>query len=234
MPIPRSAICWSSAPTMSAPAAPPSCGGWPHSSARPTWSTANAAGWPSRPPTCRRRWPSFPTTVVGDGARDGVLGLAAADDVEHLHAGRLAAPAAARLGDDALSDVVLLAALGRSGNREFGAAARAGASWPPCWKPPTWRRSRCASAGRYGPGAACARVSWTKASEPGSLRIWRQNWRRWSDCKFQRSTAENALELSGRDSGRLDQREVSGWSPGAWRPGVKKRARGLYLDAICR
>ncbi|MFI6290966.1 hypothetical protein ACIBEJ_05235 [Nonomuraea sp. NPDC050790] len=62
--------------------------------------------------------------VTSTGVNDGVLRLAAADDVEHLHAGELAA---SRLGDDALSDVVLLAALGRAGNREFGAAVHAAA-----------------------------------------------------------------------------------------------------------
>ncbi|MFI9559342.1 hypothetical protein [Nonomuraea endophytica] len=58
--------------------------------------------------------------------------LAAADHVEHLPAGELAVLVGSRLGDDALSDAVQLAALGRVGNRELGtavhAAAGAGAS----------------------------------------------------------------------------------------------------------
>lgn len=67
------------------------------------------------------------SVAAGDDASDGVLRLAAADDVEHLDAGELAALTASRLGADALSDVVLLASLGRVGNREFGAAVHAAA-----------------------------------------------------------------------------------------------------------
>lgn len=110
--------------------------------------------------------------VTSTGVNDGVLRLAAADDVEHLGAGELAALAASRLGDDALSDVVLLAALGRVGNRELGAAvhAAAGAGASP---------AAMSEAADMAPVEV--RQRWTTASGPDSPRNWRPNWPRWPD-----------------------------------------------------